>query len=113
MHIIVDMSSVEVEEIERAFGERIRALRIAAGHSQQELAQRSNLSRSAIHSLETGSGTSLSTIVRVLLVLERTEWLESLEAPAPEFNPFEVLEQARSEKLPGPPRVKRKTKRAP
>ena len=73
-------------EIEDRVGAAIRQWRIDAGLSQDELAERASLSRSAIQGLETGRGSRLATLIRVLRCLDRSDALDALtprEGPSP------------------------------
>lgn len=90
MYIIARM---DVERLEAQFGDRVRQLRIADGVSQADLARRANVSRSAIGNLESGSGSSLRTIIKALRALGRSEWILTLEAPDAVFNPLDLLDQ--------------------
>ena len=76
-------------EWERAVGAQIRVLRQNTRLTQKALAERANVSLSSLQSLELGHGSSLTTVVRVVRSLERTEWLESLAAPQPTISPRE------------------------
>jgi len=58
-------------ERRRAFGERVRLLRVAAGLSQEELAERSSLHRTYISSVERGRrNISLANIYSIADALE-------------------------------------------
>lgn len=85
------MRASEVRAVEQAFGGQVRAVRRAAGLTQAEVARLASVSRGAVGSLEAGTGSSLDTIVRVLGVLGRTEWLQSLEVVEEPFNPLDLL----------------------
>ncbi len=69
------------DEWEAVVGAEVRAARIAADLDQSELARKADLSLGAIKNLESGKGSSLKTLVRVVRALGRTEWLESLTPP--------------------------------
>lgn len=79
------------------FGERVRALRMELNLDQAEVAERASISRPALHSLECGRGTSLSTLIKVLRALDSVEWLSTIHATRTEPSPMELLraEQAR------------------
>lgn len=97
-------------ELEEALGRSIRAVRIAAGLSQAELADRANVSVGAIHHLERGKGTSTRTLTRALQALGAESWIDQLAPPPPAFNPLDVLQaHAREARTPGAPRVRRRT----
>jgi transcriptional regulator with XRE-family HTH domain len=69
------------EEWEALVGAEIRATRIAGDFDQTELANLADVSVGAVKNLESGRGSSLRTLVRVVRALDRTEWLESLAPP--------------------------------
>jgi len=77
-------------EIEERIGAAIRQWRIDAGLSQDELAERASLSRSAIQGLEAGRGSRLATLIRVLRCLERADALDALR-PRTGPSPLERL----------------------
>jgi transcriptional regulator with XRE-family HTH domain len=81
-------------EIERRIGTAVRQWRIDAGLSQDELAERASLSRSAIQSLETGKGSRIETLIRALKALDRVGALDSL-APRTGPSPIERLHEQR------------------
>jgi len=91
---------------ERRIGEQVRALRIAALLGQDELAERANVSVTTVQSLENGAGTSLKTLIRVVRVLDRTDWLGSLDPRGDGPSPIELLRQRRR-LTPRPQRVPR------
>jgi transcriptional regulator with XRE-family HTH domain len=73
-------------EIEERIGSTIRQWRIDAGLSQDELAERASLSRSAIQGLEAGRGSRLATLIRALRCLDRSDALAALtprQGPSP------------------------------
>ena len=81
-------------EWERYLGEQFRAMRIRAGLEQALLAQRADVSTGAIKNLESGKGSSLKTIIKIVRCLDRTDWLESL-APVVSVSPMQMLAAAR------------------
>jgi transcriptional regulator with XRE-family HTH domain len=99
------MTASRVTDLEAQFGARVRQVRRDQGLSQVELARLANVSRSAVVNLEAGAGSSLATLVKVLDALGRSDWLLTLEPPAPVFNPLDLLtrDQQRSPRgRPGP-----------
>jgi len=82
-------------EWEARVGLAIRVLRQGADLTQAELAERANVSLSAVRYLEAGKGSSLSTLVRIARALDRTEWLESLAPPGPAVSPIALLHARR------------------
>lgn len=87
-----DASTAEIEE---RVGEQARALRIAAGLDQAQLARLAGVSVGSVKNLEQGKGSTLRTVVRVVRALGREDWLASL-APRVGVSPIDVL-RARSE----------------
>jgi len=99
------------DDLERTLGRNVRAVRIAQRVTQLELAESANVSLGALKHLESGSGSTTTTLVKVLQALDKASWLDTL-GPAPEaFNPLSLLEarerEARRPK--GPPRVRRRS----
>jgi transcriptional regulator with XRE-family HTH domain len=79
------------EDLEMELGRRVRALRVARRLTQGELADRANVSVGALKHLEHGSGSTTSTLVKVLRALGEDAWISTL-GPRPEpFNPLDVL----------------------
>ena len=79
-----------IEEWESDLGEQMRALRLRANTDQITLAERAGISLTAIKNLESGKGTNLKTLIKVLRALERADWLSSL-APAVSISPLQML----------------------
>jgi transcriptional regulator with XRE-family HTH domain len=88
-------SQATTADWEGRLGADLRRLRLRNRLTQTELAERANVSGSAIKSLEGGKGSSLTTVVRVVRALGRTDWLESLLPPEPAISPMEILRQRR------------------
>lgn len=88
-------------------GSAVRALRISRDLTQAELADRANITRKTLSGLESGTGSTVETLLRVLNALDATDWIDQLTGPATDFNPFDVLEAQRSTTK-GPLRVRRR-----
>jgi transcriptional regulator with XRE-family HTH domain len=84
-------------EAEATLGDHLRRLRIDSGITQEQLADRADLSVKSVRALETGRGSKLSTLIRVLRVLDRDDWLDALH-PEPEASPMRLLRESRGEK---------------
>ena len=72
---------------QRAFGERVRALRKARGYSQEVFAAHANLDRSAYGKLERGEiNVGLATLARMAVALDLTlsQLLEEIALDAAE-----------------------------
>lgn len=81
---------------ESELGQRMRAARKRARLSQAALAERANVSLSAVKSLEAGRGSSLKTFVSVVRALELDAGLDRVFAVTSTVSPVAML-QARSE----------------
>ena len=99
-------SQATTADWERRLGADMRRLRLRNRLTQTELAKRANVSGSAIKNLEGGKGSSLTTVVRVVRALGRTDWLESLLPPEPGISPMEILRQHRRAETNAPQRVR-------
>ena len=80
-------------EWEERMGGDARRLRLEQGLTQAELAERSNVSLSAIKSLEGGRGSSLATLIRVARALGRADWLSSFAPVEPNVSPIALLRE--------------------
>ena len=78
-------------EWEAEIGRQIRVLRTRSGYTQADLARRANVSVGTIRNLESGAGSTISTLVEVVRALGRTEWLEAL-APPVMVSPLDLLD---------------------
>lgn len=78
---------------ERRIGGEVRSLRLRQRLTQAELAQRANISLSAVKYLETGRGSSLASLIRIARVLGRTDWLASFAPPEPAVSPLAMLRE--------------------
>jgi transcriptional regulator with XRE-family HTH domain len=63
------------------FGEQIRRERLRQNFTTEELSMRAGVSRRTIGVLEGGGNTTLETLVRVLRVLQREDWLLTFQPP--------------------------------
>lgn len=87
-------SNLRLDQWERRIGEAIRQSRIDAGYDQVELAERANVSRSTVQSLEQGTGSRLRSLLAVLRALDRLDVFENL-APETGPTPLELLAESR------------------
>ena len=93
-------------ELEVALGGRLRELRVRRNLGQAEVAAAAGVGRRAIYTLESGGGSTVETLLRVLKALGITDPIAAL-APAPQVSPLAVL---RSPKPPQRAGRKRKGK---
>lgn len=83
-----------LSEWEAEIGHQVRVLRTRSGYTQADLAQRAGVSVGTIRNLESGVGSTLSTLIEVVRALGRTEWLETL-APPVTVSPLELLDASK------------------
>jgi transcriptional regulator with XRE-family HTH domain len=90
--------SPDLQSAERALGSAVRALRISRELTREEVARRANVSLGAVRNLETGSGSTIATLVQVVHALDADGWLTALTPAPPPFSPLAVLEQVNRER---------------
>jgi len=73
-------------EREAAVGEGVRRARLLMDMDQSTLARRANVSLGAVKNLETGKGSSLFTLLRVLRAVGRDDLFEQLQPDSPPRN---------------------------
>lgn len=78
------------EEWEVELGQQARALRLRRNLDQQELAEQAGVGLTALKNLESGKGSSVKTLIKVLRALGRASWLETL-SPAVSISPMQML----------------------
>ena len=100
---------LSTEEWEERVGAEIRTLRQSARLTQKALAERANISLSSLQSLELGRGSSLTTVVKVVRSLGRSEWFEYLAPPQPSVSPREQWRLAQQQRRRQVKRVRART----
>ena len=75
------------EELEKALGSALRALRLDHDVDQATVAKRAGIHPNTLRSLEAGRGGTLRVFVAVLRALGRESWIKSL-APVATINPL-------------------------
>lgn len=85
-------SFLTLGEWEQRIGDAIRQLRLDAELDQSSLADKANVSRSAIQYLESGKGSRLRTLVAVLRALDRMDVFDAM-MPFDGPTPLQVLAQ--------------------
>lgn len=96
----MDGASRTTDEWAEHIGAQLRALRIDAGLGQADVAERASLSRAVLSALENGTGSTVSSLVKVLAALEATEWLEQLHPTDDDPSPLQLLRQERNRPKP-------------
>jgi transcriptional regulator with XRE-family HTH domain len=78
------------DEWESELGRQIRALRLRQNIDQRQLANQAGIALNAVKNLESGKGATLRSLVQVLRVLNRVDWLRAL-APPVSISPVQML----------------------
>ena len=79
-----------VEEWESELGREVRDLRLRQDLDQRQLAEQAGVSWDVVKRLESGEGTTVSPLIKVLRALGRADWLETL-APSVSVSPLQML----------------------
>ncbi len=98
------VQSNTINELQAELGQRLRSLRLNLNVDQRTLAGRAGISEGAVKNIENGKGATLKTLIAVLRVLGREDWLATI-APMATVNPLDVLRDSATRQ-----RAKRKTK---
>ncbi|HHA2302505.1 helix-turn-helix transcriptional regulator [Enterobacter asburiae] len=77
----MDLSLTRPDEIASLLFDRLRKERINQQMTQSELAKRAGIGVNTLSNLESGKNTSFENIIRVAMILGRTDELESLFKP--------------------------------
>lgn len=85
-------SALTPQELEIQLGEHLKSLRLQKNIDRQTLCCQAGISVSALRHLESGSGSTLKTLVRVLKVLGRESWLGTI-APLVSINPLHMIRE--------------------
>jgi transcriptional regulator with XRE-family HTH domain len=103
------------DRLEELLGRHVRQARVHKVLTQAEVAKRANVSLGALRHLESGSGATVSTLVKVLRALGQEEWLTTLanEPDQASFNPLDLLSAAEAEQAARTRRVRRRRAAAP
>lgn len=83
------------EEIQVELGSRLRRLRLDRNLDQISTAEKAGISEKALRNLESGHGSTVETLVRVLKALD---FLQGIDMLVPEItvNPLELLRRAKA-----------------
>ena len=78
-------------EILKTLGDRLRTIRLQRNLTRDEVALRAGLNRNTIANAEAGADPRLSTVIKILRVLQRLEALDAF-LPAPTVSPMQIVE---------------------
>lgn len=82
-----------LEETEADLGENLKRLRLNKNLEQKTLAAQAGVSVRALRNLESGQGSTVKTLLRVVRALGRETWLQTI-APIPSINPLAMTTRA-------------------
>lgn len=88
-------------ELQELLGERLRRLRLNRNLDQRTTAEKAGISEKALRNLESGRGSTVETLLRVLKALDHLQGLDML-APEISVNPLDLLRKSKA-----PQRVRR------
>lgn len=94
------------EELEAEVGHHLKTLRVHKNLDQATVSARAGISVRSLRNLESGSGSSLHTLILVLRVLGRETWLGTI-APVPTINPIMMTRTAVPRQRASKPRQKK------
>lgn len=75
---------------EAELGGQLRSLRLRKDLNQRQLAERAGVALNVVKNLEGGKGATVRSLVQVLRVLDRLDWLGTL-APVVSISPVQML----------------------
>ena len=78
------------EEWEVELGLQVRDLRLRQNIYQQRLADQAGVALNVVKRLESGKGSTLTSLIKILRALGRAEWLDTL-APTVSISPMQML----------------------
>src|SRR6476646_11502694 len=99
------MVAITTKELEGELGRQIRALRLRLDLDQKQLAERAGIALNAVKNLESGKGASLRSLIQVLRILNRTDWLGTL-APTISISQVQMLKTKTPRQRASPRRMK-------
>ncbi len=94
MALPLDTAFASPQQLEEQLGANIRALRLERNIDQATIASRAGVSLNALKHLESGQGSTVKTLVRVLRALGREEWIKTI-APVATINPLTMPRSAK------------------
>lgn len=83
------ISHKTVEEWQKTIGENFRNLRLQRNLDQRDLAAQAGVALNAVKRLEAGETSTTRTLIKIVRILGRTDWLDSL-APQISINPLQM-----------------------
>jgi transcriptional regulator with XRE-family HTH domain len=92
-----DLSFKSTSELQSILGDQIQSLRVSKNLDQRSTAEKAGISEKALRNLETGRGSTVESLLRVLKALDSLDGIELL-APKPSVNPLALLRSSKVRK---------------
>lgn len=83
------------KELQELLGERLKRLRLNRNLDQRTTAEKAGISEKALRNLESGRGSTVETLLRVLKALDHLQGLDML-APEISVNPLDLLRKTKA-----------------
>lgn len=99
------VSTSSPDELQVDLGDRLRRLRLRRNLDQIQTAEKAGISEKALRNLESGRGSNVGTLLRVLKALDALDSLDAL-APMPSVSPLALLKNSDGPKRASRPRKK-------
>jgi transcriptional regulator with XRE-family HTH domain len=84
------INQMNAEEWEMELGKQLRSARLRQNIDQRQLAGQAGIALNAVKNMEAGKGATITSLIKVLRALGRTDWLNLL-APAVSISPLQAL----------------------
>jgi transcriptional regulator with XRE-family HTH domain len=84
------MENRTTDEWSAELGAQLRHMRLRKQIEQKQLSEMAGVALNAVKNLESGKGATVSSLIKVLRVLGRADWLQSL-APPVSISPLQLL----------------------
>lgn len=100
--MISKLNSYSDKELIRRWGEKLKRLRIDAGFSQTELAEKTGMSRSSIAEIEKGRNFSIGSLISISRALDQLDQFEYfLKEEEYTLTPMEIYEREKKKRKRG------------
>jgi transcriptional regulator with XRE-family HTH domain len=92
-----DLAFKSTSELQTILGDQIQSLRVSKNLDQRTTAEKAGISEKALRNLETGRGSTVESLLRVLKALDSLDGIELL-VPKPSVNPLALLRSSKVRK---------------
>jgi transcriptional regulator with XRE-family HTH domain len=100
--MISKLNTYSDKELIRKWGEKLKRLRIDAGFSQTELAEKTGMSRSSIAEIEKGRNFSIGSLIAISRALNQLDKFEYfLKEEEYTLSPMEIYEREKKKRKRG------------